>query len=115
MTSTYAIMIDWREEFTQHPEKWTNHGRDILVDSCNHKNGARYEGWCEKCDISEDDCQPMMNYMYPLEIEPSNEAILKVVKNTALTVLGNEDTGDFCLALCGGGMDFSQSIGLAYS
>ena len=64
--------------------------------------------------ISEDDAEPMMNYAYPLVCEPSEEAILKVVKKTCLTVMENQDTGEYFLVLCGGGMDLSQQIGLAY-
>jgi len=53
-----------------------------------------------------------MNYAYPLETTPSDENILKVVKTTCLTVMERE--GEYFLALCGGGIDLSQSIGLAY-
>ena len=54
----------------------------------------------------------MMNYAYPLYSEPSEKQILKIVRNTNLTVM--EKDGDFFLVLTGGGMDLSQDIGLAY-
>lgn len=106
MTSEYSISVDWVEEF----EEWNNEGRRVLLDSCKHD--VQETGYCEKCEISEDDAQPMMNYAYPVHGEPSDEEILKVVKETCLTVM--EKDGDYFLALCGGGMDLSQNIGLAY-
>lgn len=108
MTSEYSISVDWREEY----DRWKNHGRNVLFASCKHKDGVYQKGWCEKCNISEDSAEPMMNYAYPLYSEPSEEDILKVVRKTNLTVM--EKDGEFFLALCGGGMDLSQDIGLAY-
>jgi hypothetical protein len=119
---SYSIDVDWSEDF----EDWENNGRQILDDNCNHKTqdkdsskenretNLRYSGHCEECYVSEDACQPMMNYAYPLEITPTDEAVLKVVKNTCLTIMYKVDEGKYYLALCGGGMDLSQQIGLAY-
>jgi hypothetical protein len=64
--------------------------------------------------LYEDSCKPMMNYGYPLSFLPDDQKILKVVKDTCLTVMENQDTGDSFLVLCGGGMDLSQSIANAY-
>jgi hypothetical protein len=55
-----------------------------------------------------------MNYAYLLTIEPSEEAIYKVVSETNLTVMYNTEENAYYLALCGGGMDLSQDIALAY-
>ena len=146
MTNEYSISVDWTNYF----ENWTNRGRDILKDSCNHydadesnkedfdnrseqdkkdyteeqfedwckdsfkTSNVRYKDYCEECDISEDSAEPMMNYAYPLHHEPTEEEILRIVKETNLTIMENNDTGEFFLALCGGGMDFSQEIGYAY-
>ncbi|GAG61498.1 unnamed protein product, partial [marine sediment metagenome] len=77
-------------------------------------SNVNYRDYCEDCDISEDSCEPMMNYAYPLHHEPTEEEILRVVKETSLTIIENQDTGDWFLGLCGGGMDLSQSIGYAY-
>ncbi len=104
----YAIDVDWSEYYNS---DWENEGRRVLHNSCNHEQ-LENENWCEKCEISEDDCEPMMNYAYPLVTTPNDEDILKVVKNTCLTVM--EKDGNYFLALCGGGMDLSQQIGLAY-
>ena len=106
--SEYCIDVDWSNYYD---EGWENVGRDALHSSCNHEQ-LQDEDWCEECDISEDSCEPMMNYAYPLETTPNDEDILKVVKETCLTVM--EKDGSYYLALCGGGMDLSQSIGLAY-
>lgn len=113
--SEYAMDVDWSNYYE---EDWTNEGRRVLEGSCTHhtkdkdNTDVEYSNYCEECEISEDDCQPMMNYAYELETTPDDEDILKVVKNTCLTVM--EKDGTYYLALCGGGMDLSQSIGLAY-
>lgn len=118
---TYSISIDWMEELNNNPDKWENHGRRVLTNNCSHMSkedtelsNIEYTNYCEECDVSEDDCNPMMNYVYPLEIEPEDEAILKVVKNTCLTVMQNTETDEYFLVLCGGGMDLSQNIAMAY-
>jgi len=110
----FSIWIDWGEEF-KNPDKWINHGRDVLVSSCNCEGGAKEKDWCEDCDISEDNCNPMMNFIYPLELKDFDEdKILKVVKNTNCSVMENQETGEWFLVLCGGGMDLSQDIALSY-
>lgn len=106
--SSYAIDVNWSNYYES---DWENVGRNAILSSCEHEQ-LQNENWCEKCDISEDECEPMMNYAYPLTTSPSDEDILKVVKNTCLTVMEKE--GEYYLALCGGGMDLSQQIGLAY-
>ncbi len=117
----FSQHIDWSEEFKSHYEKWTNHGRNILLNSCKHHDedkdntNTEYSGYCEKCDISEDSCEPMMNYIYPLELKDfDDEKILKVAKETNCSIMENEDSGEWFLVLCGGGMDLSQDIALSY-
>ena len=110
----YAIYQDM-EEIYQNPDKWINHGEQILISSCKHKDGFQKKGWCEKCDISEDSAIPIINYLYPLECSNFDDSkILKVVKDTNCTILENSDSGEWFLALCGGGMDLSQDIALSY-
>lgn len=116
--------IDWYDELRNHPDRWANHGRQVADESCTHKTqdcskdnketNMRYSGYCEQCGFGEDDCQPMMNYGYPLRYLPDEDRILKIVKETCLTVMENQDTGEYFLVLCGGGMDLSQSIAHAY-
>jgi len=113
----YSIDVDWSNYLE---DGWENEGKAILENSCTHNTqegigdntNVQYSGYCEECEISEGDCEPMMNYAYPLETTPNEEDILKVVKNTCLTIM--EKDGSYYLALCGGGMDLSQQIGLAY-
>jgi hypothetical protein len=55
-----------------------------------------------------------MNFAYPLFCEPDEEKIAKVCEETACTVVLNLQDDSYYLALTGCGMDFSQSIALAY-
>jgi hypothetical protein len=110
---SYAIYHDW----SKYDENLRNHGRSVLVASCKHKDGAHENDYCDKgrCSISEDSAMPMMNYLYPLELSDfDDKEILAVVKHTNCTVIENEDTGEWFLTLCGGGMNLSQDIALAY-
>ncbi len=120
-----AHFIDWYDQLREHPDRWGNHGRRVAEESCKHKTqdkdkhcsretNMRYSGYCDKCGFSEDDCEPMMNYGYPLCCLPDDEKILQIVKQTCLTVMENQDTGEIFLVLCGGGMDLSQSVAYAY-
>ncbi len=111
---SYAISVNWMEEFKENPDKWNNLGRNILVEHCHHREGVSYKGYCDKCGVSEDSVEPMMNFAYPLETTPSEEDILKVVEDTSCTVMENTETDEYFLVLTGGGMDLSQDIGLAY-
>jgi hypothetical protein len=56
-----------------------------------------------------------MNYAYPLEITPDDEKIIEVCKRTNCTVMYKNDEDAYYLALCGGGMNLSQDIALAYN
>ena len=56
-----------------------------------------------------------MNYAYPLNYSDfDNEDILKVCDETACSVVYNIEEDAYYLVLCGGGMDLSQDIALAY-
>lgn len=118
----YSISVDWSTE----RQNYENRGRQALENNCKHKTqdkdnnkdnretNLRYSGWCEECEVYEDSAEPMMNYVYPLYSEPSEEQIIKVCEETCLTVMENNNTGEYFLVLCGGGMDLSQDIALAY-
>ncbi len=109
----YSIYQDM-QEVNENPDKWVNHGREALRESCKHKQ-LEEENYCDKCDISEDSAIPMMNYLYPLELKDFEDSkLLKVVKETNCTILENTETGEWFLCLCGGGMDLSQDIALSY-
>ncbi len=107
----YSISHDWSE----YDENLINHGENVLRASCKHKDGVEENDYCEKCYISEDSAQPMMNYLYPLELTDFEDSkMLKVVKETNCTIIENQETGEWFLTLCGGGMDLSQDIAFAY-
>ena len=122
----YSIDIDWREEFNENCDKWINHTEQILRTKCNHTHESykksdedkcsnmEYQNWCEECDVYEDSCEPMMNYGYPLETEPSEEDIKECYEETGLVVMEDTINENYYLVLTGGGMDLSQNIGLAY-
>jgi hypothetical protein len=126
----FAQWIDWWKEREDY-EKWRNHGRRVRRENCNHydadednrdieddddkMNNIEYQDYCDECGVSEDSEEPMMNYIYPLEFDHyDDEKILQVVERTACTVMENTETGEWFLTLCGGGMDLSQDIALAY-
>ena len=103
--------VDWGKEW----ENWSNEGRRVVEENCKHQDGISEKGWCEKCEVYEDSNEPMMNYAYPLETTPEDKDILEVCEKTACTVMHNQDEDEYYLALCGGGMDLSQDIALAYT
>lgn len=113
----FSINVDW----SSMSDDWDNKGRSLIEENCKHKaedsneTNMRYSGYCEKCGHSEDSCQPMMNFAYPLETKPDDEKIIKVCEQTNCTVMYNNEEDIYYLALCGGGMDLSQDIALAYN
>ena len=128
---TFSRFVDWSDEFQNHPDRWENLGRQALEEGCTHKTqdtgpvadretNMRYSGYCEECDAHEDSAIPMMNYAYPLHChydlnDPEDlKKILRVVNETCLTVMYNDDEDTYYLTLCGGGMNLSQSIAYAY-
>ena len=111
-----SIYFDWWKNYDNNGNvKYENLGRMYLEGKCKHKEGVSYSGYCEKCDISEDTGIPIYNYLYPLQYNDYSEGlILKVVRETNLTVVQDTDTNDMFLSLCGCGMDLSQDIAKAY-
>jgi hypothetical protein len=114
----FSIDLDWSEELKT--DKWENVGRRVIEEKCKHKTQAknetnmRYSGYCEECDHGEDTAHPMMNYVYPLEFEVDDKKVLEIVNKTNCTVMFNTETDQYFLTLCGGGMNLSQDIALAY-
>jgi len=103
MTTEYSISVnDWDYE------SWEFVGRDIEYE----KHGE----WLDDNEdgISGDDYIPMMLYAYPLYDCPSDEQIFQIHKKTCLTIVKNIESEEYYLALCGGGMNCSQDIGMAY-
>lgn len=116
----YTIRFDWMEEFKERFDNWENKTEYLVRGNCKHynqdknNNNIDYSGYCEECEVYENSFQPMMNYAYPLEIEPKDEDIIKCWKETGLIVMYNTEQDEHYLVLTGGGMDLSQQIARAY-
>lgn len=113
---SYAIYTEWNDYYSK---GWENVGRQTLEQSCTCGNEAEgynmsNNGYCEKCGFAEDSAEPIYNYAYPLEAQPTDENILEVIKRTNLTIMFKTEEDKYYLALCGCGMDLSQDIALAY-
>ena len=121
MTTEYSINVDdWNIE------EWEMTGRHLMYSRMAEKGTPQNreakkrakDCGCELEDVIDEFAYehiPMMLYAYPLQIEPDEERIVEVCERTCCTVVQNNKTGDYFLALCGGGMDLSQDIALAYN
>jgi len=96
----YSIDTNWDDN------SWEFTSRNVMVKEKGEWTDENEDG------LQQDDCYPMMNYAYPLRHEPSKEAIIEIDEETNCCVV--EKDGEFYLGLTGGGMDFTQCIGLAY-
>jgi hypothetical protein len=117
MTSAYSISVDWSEQ----SDKWEMTGANVMREFYENnpkeakKDGHDVErGKVKYIDEVIDGFYPMMNYAYPLETTPDEDKIIELCRETCLTVVYNNDDDTHYLALCGGGMDLSQSIARAY-
>lgn len=116
-----SVYFDWSKELLN-VDRWENLGRESLISSCDHfyqdKSGdccnLLYSGYCEECGVNDTDADPVMNFGYPLCVTPSPEIVKEVLDKTGLTVLYDSHSDVYYLVLCGGGMDLSQNISLAY-
>lgn len=102
----FSIHVDWQDE------KWNFVGQSVY--NSHYEELSKKEQ--EKADYYEDNERgmPMMNYAYPLHHSIDEDKILDIVENTNCTVVEDSDTGEYFLALTGGGMNLSQDIALAY-
>ena len=103
MTTEYSISVnDWNYE------SWEFVGRDTEYEKHGEWSDNNQDG------ISEDSYYPMMLYAYPLYDCPTDGEIFQIHKKTCLTAVKNIESEEYYLALCGGGMNYSQDIGMAY-
>lgn len=121
MTTEYSISVeDWTDE------KWEMTGRDLMYSKMEEKGTPQHKELlkrakdcgCKPYEIIDevaDEHIPMMNYAYPLEIVPEEDKIIEVCERTCCSVVQDNNTGTYFLALCGGGMDLSQDVALAYT
>ena len=122
-----SINIDWMEEFKTNFEKWENVTQRVLREILEDSEHEQFKEVAERLEVLGEDgnlvnyyeesinsYDPMMNYGHILEIEPKDEDVLRVALNTNCSVMYNTETDEYFIVLCGGGMDLSQDIGLAY-
>jgi hypothetical protein len=114
------MSVDWSDEVSG--DKWEMTGANLMREFYEEnpkeakKDGHDVErGKVKYIDEVIDNFYPMMNYAYPLETsKPDDDKIIELCRETCLTVVYNNDDDTYYLALCGGGMDLSQSIARAY-
>jgi hypothetical protein len=121
MSTTYSRSVENFNEFSNTGarvmyERAERHLQHCRLADREERRCAQHNIWL---DDVESEQEPMMLYVYPLDREPTDEQVIAVCSETACTVLERQDrhgeeTGEFFLALCGGGMDLSQDIALAY-
>ena len=99
--------VDWWEAFKG--DEWDCLGRYLMEEKKGEWSEDNPEG------IEGDDYMPMYNFAYPLDLSSLDEdKIIRICEETSCTVVKNMEEDSLYLALCGCGMDFSQSIALAY-
>jgi hypothetical protein len=121
MSTTYSRSVEDFNEFSNTGARVMYARAERHMQRCrfadrNNRRCEQHNIWLDEVESAQ---EPMMLYVYPLDGEPTDEQVADVCTNTACTVLerqyrDGEGTGEFFLALCGGGMDLSQDIALAY-
>lgn len=115
MTTEYSISVDdWNDS------KWDHVGVDTMRNYYENDRQIKKDAKDMGIDLEDyiveksEEHYPMMLYAYPIFREPSEKQIIDVCTKTCLTVVRDIETDDYYLALCGGGMDLSQSVAHAY-
>lgn len=99
--------VDWWEAFKS--DEWDCLGRQVMETKKGEWSEDNPEG------LEGDDYIQIYNFAYPLELSSLDEnKIIRICEETNCTVVHNEEEDALYLALCGCGMDMSQSIALAY-
>ena len=115
MSTEYSRSVDdWSDS------RWNHIAVDIMYDYYLNSRAAKKEA--KDLNMSIEDYAretangnyPMMLYCYPLYGRPDDKTIIKICKETPCGVVEDTDTDEYFLTLCGGGMDLSQSIAMAY-
>lgn len=113
-----TLDVDWSESETY--ERF-----DLscpMGDSDYHEKLQKKGEYCDCCTDNNGYIEPMMNYVWKLEIDRSYDAEerAKLRKKVAewcgpIQVIFDNNDDSAYLCLCGGGMDFSPFIALAYA
>ena len=99
--------VDWWEAFKD--DEWDCLGRYVMEEQKGEWSEDNPEG------IDYDDYMPIYNYAYPLHLSSLDEnKVIRICEETNCTVVNNTEEDELYLALCGCGMNMSQSIALAY-
>ena len=99
--------VNWWEAFKG--DEWDCLGRYVMEEKKGEWSEDNPEG------LEGDDYIPIYNYAYPLGLSNlEDDKIIRICTKTNCTVVYNEEEDTLYLALCGCGMDMSQSIALAY-
>lgn len=99
--------VDWMEAFKG--DEWECLGRSVMEERKGEWSDENLDG------LEGDDYFPIYNYAYPLEISSlEDDIVVRICDETNCTVMYNSAEDSLYLALCGCGMDMSQSIALAY-
>jgi len=101
-------------KLTRHVNEWSFENWEFVGQQIERREFEEEHGDDPDEYFDHDRYYPMMNYCYGLDLEPSEKDIKKVHEQTNCTVVRDKATGDYYLALTGGGMDLSQCIALAY-
>lgn len=125
----YSQYCNWSEEY-KNSDKWENNTYRILCEVLEDNKHEQFEKVAKRFGVYEEnsknklneywedniaeDTTPIYNYIYPLEITPSDEDILRVSLNTNCCVLLNTENNTYYISLTGCGMDLSQDIALSY-
>ena len=135
-----AISFDWSENRdengesifnlecpnTRHHEKY-GLGWETEYEATKDLEGNKckpYQG-CPTCEDDSGYLAPMMNFIYPLDYdgmvnddgadsEENRKRRIEIAEKTNCVCVENQKTGEWFLALTGGGMDLSFSIAHAY-
>jgi len=107
-----GYFVDWSAEYDEEIEEgdWEFVSRDAMLE----KYGEYSEDNEDGLEGGED--FPVFDWVYPLTVfgEISKEKLIRVHEETVCTVVYNVPSGEYCLALCACGANYSQDIALAY-
>lgn len=86
--------------------------------NCTELDGEKIEAYqgCPTCEDDSGYLEPMMNYVYPLDYDGmvTEEKRIKITTETSCILVENNETGEWVIALTGGGMDLSPQIAYAF-
>ncbi|NIQ17031.1 MAG: hypothetical protein GTO02_22395 [Candidatus Dadabacteria bacterium] len=112
-----SVNVDWTEDSERYELNCPN-GKFHEENGYgweNLKNKKNFDG-CPCCEDDSGYLQPMMNYVYPLDYTGmvDNDKCIEIASETNCILIEEKNTGDWVIALTGGGMDLSFDIARAF-